>query len=110
MKHYFLSSTIAGEKFEKEVSVEEYCRAERAAGFRPKMSSSDSHYITTTATGGFSSSYGISGSCEVDCIVTADHSVPARIIERMASYKEASVLVSELERLGYENVKIEIDD
>lgn len=58
---YFLSSTIAGEKFEKEVSIEEFCRAERVGGFRPKMSSDNPLYMITPATGGFSSSYGISG-------------------------------------------------
>ncbi len=64
MYRYFLSSTFAGEKFEKEVSVEEFCRAERSSGFQPKMASSDPGYMTTPATGGFSSSYGISGRTE----------------------------------------------
>lgn len=30
---YFLSVTLNGEKIEREVSVEEYCQAERNAGF-----------------------------------------------------------------------------
>jgi len=44
-----------------EVSKFEWIRAERAAGFRPKISSTDPHYMQTCATGGFSSSGGISG-------------------------------------------------
>lgn len=58
---YFLSVTIAGEKIEREVTLEEFCKAERAAGFRPKLWSGDPAYMTTPATGGFSSSRGISG-------------------------------------------------
>ena len=61
---YFLSATLAGEKVEREVSLKEFCAAERAAGFRPKMSSSDPAYMTTPATGGFSTSNGISGRTE----------------------------------------------
>lgn len=62
---YFLAATIAGEKFEREVSVEEFCAAERAAGFRPKMPSTDPRYMTTPATGGFgSTSTGIIGRSE----------------------------------------------
>ena len=51
---YFLSVELAGEKIEREVSLEEYCKAERAAGFRPKCSSDDLKYWTTPATAGFS--------------------------------------------------------
>ena len=40
---------------EKEVTLEEYCKAERNAGFRPKLSSDHPDYNTTPATGGFSS-------------------------------------------------------
>lgn len=61
---YFLSATIAGEKIEREVSLEEFCKAERAAGFRPKLCSSDSEYMTTPATGGFGDGRGISGRTE----------------------------------------------
>jgi len=51
---YYLSAIIAGEKFEREVSVEEFCKAERQAGFRPKLDYDDLRYLTTPATGGFS--------------------------------------------------------
>lgn len=57
---YYLSATLGTEKVEREVTLEEFCRAERAAGFRPKLPSTDRHYMTTPATGGFSSG-GISG-------------------------------------------------
>ena len=40
---------------ESEVTLEEYCKAERQAGFRPKLPSTDPAYMTTPATGGFSS-------------------------------------------------------
>ena len=61
MYKYFLSVKLGEETIEREVSKEEFCRAERAAGFRPKISSDDPRYMTTCATGGFSSSGGISG-------------------------------------------------
>jgi hypothetical protein len=38
-----------------EVTREEWIRAERAAGFQPKIASTDPRYWTTEATGGFSS-------------------------------------------------------
>ncbi len=63
MYRYFLSATIAGETIEREVSVEEYCKAERAAGFRPKLCSDDPAYMTTPATGGFGGD-GIKGRTE----------------------------------------------
>lgn len=47
----------------REVSLEAYCRAERAAGFRPKLPRTDPAYMTTPATGGFGSG-GISGRME----------------------------------------------
>lgn len=53
MDQYFLSCTLAGEVIEREVSVEEFCKAERAAGFRPKLWSGDPAYMTTPATAGF---------------------------------------------------------
>ena len=59
---YFLSVTLGGEKIEREVTLEEFCKAERAAGFRPKMWSGHPKYMTTVATGGFSGSGGVSGS------------------------------------------------
>lgn len=43
-----------------EVSKEAWIKAERAAGFRPKMSSSNPRYMETYATGSFSGN-GISG-------------------------------------------------
>lgn len=52
---YFLCATLGDEKVEREVTLEEFCKAERAAGFRPKMWSGDPRYMTTPATGGFSS-------------------------------------------------------
>lgn len=110
MNHYFLSSTIAGEKFEMEVSLEEFCRAERAAGFRPKMSSDDPRYMTTPATGGFGSSYGISGHTTVDWNVTADHHVLARSDKFGLTRKGAEEYAESLKSLGYENIKIGVDD
>lgn len=58
---FFLSHPQLGER---EVTKEEYIKAERAAGFRPKMSSDDPRYMSTIATAGFSSSGGIRGSVE----------------------------------------------
>ena len=61
MDKYYLSVTFGGEKIEREVSLEEFCKAERAAGFYPKRTSiSDINYLTTPATGGFSGT-GVSG-------------------------------------------------
>lgn len=53
MNKYYLSAKLGSE--EREVSLEEYCQAERNAGFRPKMSSDHPDYMKTPATGGFSS-------------------------------------------------------
>ncbi len=64
MAKYFLNATIGGEKIEREVTLEEFCKAERGAGFRPKLWSGDPAYMTTPATGGFSNSNGISGRTE----------------------------------------------
>lgn len=61
---YFLSAKLGSETVEREVTLEEFCRAERASGFRPKMSSSDPRYMTTPATGGFGISGGMSGRAE----------------------------------------------
>lgn len=60
---YFLSVTFAGELIKREVTLEEYCKAERAAGFRPKMASDDPRYMITPATGGFGTA-NISGRVE----------------------------------------------
>lgn len=65
MSKYYLSVTLGGEKIEREVSLLEYCRAERQAGFRPRMAYDDPRYMTTPATGGFSGN-GISGSIKYD--------------------------------------------
>jgi hypothetical protein len=60
MYKYYLSAVLGGDKIEREVPLEEYCKAERQAGFRPKLSSDHPNYMTTPATGGFSSG-GLSG-------------------------------------------------
>lgn len=62
---YWLTSNTLGSTWTK-VTREEWIRAERQAGFRPKLSSADPAYMTTCATGGFSSSVGISGSITSD--------------------------------------------
>ena len=51
-KRYYLKADFNDDW--TEVSLEQYCRAERAAGFRPKLWSGDPNYMTTPATGGFS--------------------------------------------------------
>ncbi|MGJ7544596.1 hypothetical protein [Variovorax sp. LT1R16] len=58
---YFLSAKLGDETVEREVTLEAYCAAERAAGFRPKLWSGDPAYKTTPATGGFGGN-GIGGS------------------------------------------------
>lgn len=47
-----------------EVSRADWIKAERYAGFRPKLSSDDPRYMQVCATGGFYSSSGISGKVE----------------------------------------------
>ena len=59
MKIYYVENIINGQYIEKEVSLKEYCKAERSAGFQPKMSSDHPDYMTTPATGGFSTSDGL---------------------------------------------------
>ena len=54
-KRYFLKTT--GYNNEVEVTKEEWIRAERSAGFRPKIQSTDPMYMKVCATGGFSSGY-----------------------------------------------------
>jgi len=70
MDTYFLSVILNGEKIEREVTLKEYCEAERRAGFRPKMASDNPAYMTTPATAGFGSSKGIRGRIKYghDCI------------------------------------------
>lgn len=58
-KKYFLQTTGFGDKVE--VTKEEWIRAERRAGFQPKLSSDHPEYMNTCATGGFNNGY-ISGS------------------------------------------------
>ena len=70
MNKYYLSVELAGEKIEREVSLIEYCKAERQAGFRPRMASDDPRYMTTPATGGFSGN-GIRGSIKYDTTESA---------------------------------------
>ncbi len=60
---YYLTATLGNEQIKREVSLEEFCKAERQAGFRPKLPSTDPRYMTTPATGGFSSG-SISGSMD----------------------------------------------
>jgi len=50
---YFLNHPTLGER---EVTKEEWIKAERAAGFRPKLSSDHPNYMKVCATGGFGSS------------------------------------------------------
>lgn len=52
---YYLTAKLGDEKIEREVTLEQFCQAERMAGFRPAMWSGDPLYMTTPATGGFSS-------------------------------------------------------
>lgn len=62
---YFLAVNLGGETTTREVTLEEYCAAERQAGFRPKLPSYHPEYMTTPATGAFSSGI-ISGSIKYD--------------------------------------------
>lgn len=50
---YYLSAVLGSEKIEREVTLEEFCRAERSAGFSPKLASTDPKFMTTPATSGF---------------------------------------------------------
>lgn len=60
MYKYYLSAFIGSEKVEREVTLEEYCLAERKAGFYPKLSSDHRDYLTTPATASFGNGH-ISG-------------------------------------------------
>lgn len=59
-ERYFLTR---GEGDETEVSRDDFIRAERNAGFRPKCASDHPDYRTTLATGGFGGC-GVSGRIE----------------------------------------------
>lgn len=60
-ERYFLSHPVFGEK---EVTREEWVKAERQAGFRPPCLSDNPRYWTEPATGGFYSNAGVSGRIE----------------------------------------------
>jgi len=62
-KKYFLETIGLNNKVE--VTKEEWIRAERSAGFRPKMASNEVGYMSTCATGGFSNNF-ISGSIKYE--------------------------------------------
>lgn len=64
-KYWLKANAIPGSAW-TEVAKEDWIKAERHAGFRPKLWSGDPDYMTTCATGGFSDSRGISGSITVD--------------------------------------------
>ncbi len=51
MDTYFLKADWQDEW--EEVTKEQFCKAERAAGFRPKLPGDHPDYMTTPATGGF---------------------------------------------------------
>jgi hypothetical protein len=63
--HWLKANAIPGSEWQK-VSREDWIKAERRAGFRPKLWSGDPNYMTTYATGGFSDSGGISGKLTTD--------------------------------------------
>jgi hypothetical protein len=52
---YSLYTGFGPERKEKEVTKQEFIRAERNAGFRPKLASDHPDYMNTCATGGFGS-------------------------------------------------------
>jgi hypothetical protein len=54
---YILYSAINDRITQREVSKLEFIKAEREAGFRPKMASNDPRYMTVCATGGFAGAY-----------------------------------------------------
>jgi hypothetical protein len=51
-KFWLKASGIPGSQW-VEVSKDDWIKAERRAGFRPKLWSGDPNYMTTCATGGF---------------------------------------------------------
>lgn len=52
-KYWLKAEAIPGSAW-SEVSKEDWIKAERAAGFRPKLWSGDPNYMKVCATGGFS--------------------------------------------------------
>jgi len=52
-KRYFIGYKLSDREIEEEVTLEEFCQAERQAGFHPKLSPSDPEYMTTPATAAF---------------------------------------------------------
>jgi hypothetical protein len=62
---FFLSAQLGGETVEREVTKEEWIKAERQAGFRPRLSSDHPDYMKLPATGGFSNGT-ISGRIQYD--------------------------------------------
>lgn len=65
VEKYFLKAEWQPDK--QEVTKEQWIKAERAAGFRPKLSSDHPEYMTTCATGGFHSG-GVSGSISYEAV------------------------------------------
>lgn len=61
---YFLKAEGFGEK---QVTKKEWIKAERNAGFRPKMASTEPNYMKVCATAGFTSG-NMSGRTEVEYI------------------------------------------
>lgn len=52
---YFLYTGLGPDRTEKEVTKQEFIKAERNAGFRPKLASNHPDYMNVCATGGFGS-------------------------------------------------------
>lgn len=73
-RRYFLTRLVNGQGVEQEVSLREYCDAERSAGFRPKLPSCDPAYMTTPATSGFGAG-GISGRIQYASVTPVDDEV-----------------------------------
>ena len=61
MTRYFLKADFQSDY--QEVTKEEWIKAERAAGFRPKLASDDPRYMKVCATAGFYGN-GVSGKIE----------------------------------------------
>lgn len=63
--YWLKASGIPGSSW-TQVSKGDWIKAERAAGFRPKLWSGHEDYMKVCATGGFGGSTGISGSITFD--------------------------------------------
>lgn len=63
--YWLRAEGIPGSQWQS-VSKEDWIKAERAAGFRPKLPSDDPRYMKVCATGGFGGSGGISGGISFD--------------------------------------------